>query len=75
MKVFYDSDVDALYLRLGDEVPDGVVEISGEVNLDTTSEGRIVGIEILHASTKFDIDTILTYSLDLNHSLLKKDVA
>ena len=36
MKVYYDNKVDALYLKLGDEKPDGVVEISEGVNLDTT---------------------------------------
>jgi len=75
MKVFYDSDVDALYLRLDDAVPDGVVEVSEGGNLDSTTEGKIVGIEILHASEKFEIDTIMTYSLDLNRSLSTKDAA
>ena len=40
MKVYYDDEVDALYLKLGDEIPEGVVEISEGVNLDTTSEKR-----------------------------------
>ena len=32
-KVYYDNEIDALYLKLGDEPPEGV-------NLDTTSEKR-----------------------------------
>jgi uncharacterized protein YuzE len=49
MKIDYDNEVDALYLKLGDEIPEGVVELSEGVNLDQTSAGKIVGIEILNA--------------------------
>ena len=69
MKVYYDDDVDALYLKLGDEMPDGVIEISEGVNLDATSEGKLVGIEILKASKKIDIKTILSYKLELNKKI------
>ena len=72
MKVYYDNKVDALYLKLGDEKPDGVVEISEGVNLDTTSDGKLAGIEILKASKKMDIQTILSYELELNKSILQK---
>lgn len=41
-----------LYLKLGDESPEGDIEIAEGVNLDTTSEDKIVGIEILNASKK-----------------------
>ena len=44
MKVQYDEEVDALYLKLGDEKPDGVIEIAEGVNIDTTTEGKITGI-------------------------------
>lgn len=39
-KVYYDDEVDALFLKLGEETPEGV-------NLDTTPDGKLVGIEIL----------------------------
>jgi|SRR3990167_7064443 len=64
MKVYYDNEVDALYLKMGDETPEGVIEISEGVNLDTTSEDKIVGIEILNASKKIDLKTILSYTLE-----------
>ena len=38
MKIYYDKEVDALYIKLGVKQPDGVVEISEGVNLDTTAE-------------------------------------
>ena len=65
MRVHYDNEVDAIYIQLGNEQPDGVIEISEGVHLDTTSDDQIVGIEILHASRKMDIHTILSYELDL----------
>ena len=57
MRVHYDDEVDALYLELGNESPEGVVEITEGVNLDMTCDGRIVGIEILDASKKIDLKT------------------
>jgi uncharacterized protein YuzE len=70
MNVYYDNEVDALYLKLGNETPDGVIEISEGVHVDTTSDGKLVGIEILKASDKLDIQTILSYSLEFNKNLL-----
>jgi len=70
MEVFYDAEVDAVYIKLGKEKPDGVVEISEGVNLDFTDDGRIVGIEILDSTKKFDIETILTYQLDFKKNIL-----
>ena len=66
MTVSYDDDVDAVYLKFGEETPDGVVEISEGVNLDTTADGRITGIEILSASRKMNVETLLSYTLDLD---------
>jgi len=45
------------------------------VNLDTTEDGKITGIEILKASTRFNIDTILSYTLELDKSILKTKAA
>ena len=75
MKVYYDDEVDALYLELGDETPEGVVEISEGVGLDTTSEGKLVGIEILKASERMDIKTILSYKLELDKEIVAQKIA
>jgi len=72
MKVHYDNEIDAIYIKLGNQRPDGVIEISEGVNLDTTSENKIVGIEILHASKKMNIKTILSYELELDNQLIQK---
>jgi len=70
MKVYYDDEVDALYLKLGDDKPDGVIEISEGVNIDTTSQDKIVSIEILNASKKIDLRTVLSYSLEFDKDLI-----
>ncbi len=75
MKVHYDNEEDALYLKLGDESPEGVIEIAEGVNLDTTSEDKIVGLEILNASKKIDLKTILSYTLVLDRDLIHRGSA
>lgn len=72
MRVYYDKEVDVLYLKFGDERPDGVVEVAEGVNLDTTSQGKLVGIEILDASAKMNLETILSYTLELEKDLIAR---
>ena len=73
MKVHYDEEIDALYLKLSDQQPDGVVEIAEGINIDTTADGKLAGIEILKASNKFNINTILSYTFELGHGILKQN--
>jgi uncharacterized protein YuzE len=72
MRVRYDREVDVVYIRLGNQKPDGVVEISEGINLDTTQDNKIVGIEILNASQKMNIRTILKYELEIDYPLIRK---
>jgi uncharacterized protein YuzE len=74
MKVYYDEEIDALYLKLGEQKPDGVIEIAEGVNIDTTSDGKLTGIEILKASKKININTILSYTLKLDQDILQQNV-
>ena len=69
MKIYYDDEVDALYIELGEETPDGAVELSDGANIDTTSKDKIVGIEILNASKRINLDTILSYKLEFKKKL------
>jgi uncharacterized protein YuzE len=75
MKIHYDEEVDALYLKFGDQEPDGVIEITEGVNIDTTIDGKLTGIEILKASKKINIDTILSYTLELDQNILRRNAA
>ena len=75
MKIHYDEEVDALYLNFGAQEPDGVIEITEGVNIDTTIDGKLTGIEIIKASKKINIDTILSYTLELDQNILRRNVA
>jgi uncharacterized protein YuzE len=75
MKVHYDEEIDALYLKLSDQNPDGVIEIAEGINIDTTADGKLTGIEILKASKKMNINTILSYTLELDQGILGQKIA
>lgn len=61
MKVKYDQEADAVYIELSDKKPEGVIEIKEGVNLDVTSDGVIVGIELLDANKKLSLKSFLSY--------------
>lgn len=51
MKISYDSQVDALYIRFADEPTQVTTQrLSEDVAVNYAADGRIVGIEILDAS-------------------------
>ena len=64
MKVSYDKEVDALYIELSTQKPDGVIEIEEGINIDLTSDGNIVGIELIDAAKKIPLDSFLKYEID-----------
>jgi len=66
MKIYYDKNVDAAYLKMSDEQATGVVEVSEGVNLDLTEDGKIVGIEILDATKKFPLQSLFSCEYDPN---------
>lgn len=61
MKVTYDQEANAVYIELSDKKPEGVIEIKEGVNLDVTSDGVIVGIELLDANKKLSLKSFLSY--------------
>jgi uncharacterized protein YuzE len=61
MKVTYDQEADAVYIKISNNEPEGVVEIKEGVNVDLTSDGEIVGIEILNASKKTSLKSFFSY--------------
>ena len=75
MNVIYDNEVDALYIRLGDDAPEGVTGISNGINVDLTPEGKIVGIEILDAAKKLNLRTILQYNLEFEQQPFLQNAA
>lgn len=70
MKVYYDDELNALYLELGEGQPDGVTVLTDGVNFDLTPDGRLLGIEVLQASRRIDLGTVLSYSLEVDRRVL-----
>jgi len=64
MKISYDREVDAAYIRLSDLQPSGVVEVAEGINIDVTEENQIVGIEILDATKKLSLESLFTCQYD-----------
>lgn len=64
MKIYYDKEVDAAYIKLSDMEPKGVIEISEGINVDVTEKDEIVGIEILDASKKFPLKSLFVYEYE-----------
>ena len=63
MKITYDKKVDAIYIGLSNLKPEGVIEVAEGINIDVTSDDKIVGIELLDATQKVSLDTLLTYEI------------
>lgn len=62
MKLNYHPDTDSLYIDLSEKLSVRSREISEGVVLDYDADGNLVGIDIDHASRKFDSPEIATFS-------------
>mgnify|MGYP005835644247 CR=1 FL=1 len=74
MRITYDAEVDALYVELRAAGPEGVEtrEASEGIHLDFGADGRLVGIEVLDASTLSGTDlerVILELGPPLKHRI------
>jgi excisionase family DNA binding protein len=65
MKITYDPEVDAMYVSLSDGSKDKQQDIGDDVTLDLSTDGTVVGIEILDATRNYGQGI-----LNLNFSLL-----
>ena len=65
MKLTYDRSTDSLYVQFSDARASTAREVADGVVLDLDPSGAIVGLDIEHASTKFDLVTLDTGGLPL----------
>ena len=75
MKIEYDREVDALYVRLQEKYVARTVEIEEGLNLDLDESGKLIGLEILDATERYplaDIFNISTENLILEKDLMKR---
>ena len=63
MKVNYDKKHDIAYIRFSSKRPDGAIEITEGVMIDTTAKDEIVGIEIFNASRRFPLKNLFSVEL------------
>jgi uncharacterized protein YuzE len=52
MKIDYDPEVDALYVRLGEVAIQESEEVQPGIILDFDAAGNVVGVEVLRASQR-----------------------
>jgi uncharacterized protein YuzE len=75
MKIEYDNEIDALYIRLQEKYVDRTVEIEEGLNIDLDKSGKLIGLEVLDATDRYslaDIFNISTENLILEKKLMKK---
>jgi len=64
MRIEYDREVDALYIRLREVKPKDTKDVLEGVTIDLDSQGRIVGIEILDAAERLGLESLLNVSIE-----------
>lgn len=67
MKVHYHRDTDSLYIDLSEEVAADSREVAPGVVLDFDLAGKLVGIDIEHASEHVDLSRLEADALPLAH--------
>jgi uncharacterized protein YuzE len=63
MKLHYYAETDSLYIELRAGAGTEVREIVEGLNADLDAEGRVIGLDIDHASTMLDLATLETVAL------------
>ena len=70
MKIEYDREVDALYIRLQEKYVSRTVEIDEGVNIDFDENGKLIGLEVLDATERYNVADIFNISTE---NLFPKD--
>jgi len=68
MKIEYDREVDALYIRIQEKYVAKTKEIAEGINVDFDEDGKVIGFEILDATERYsqtDIFNLATENLIL----------
>ncbi|MCP4683776.1 MAG: DUF2283 domain-containing protein [Desulfobacterales bacterium] len=71
MKIEYDQEVDALYIRIQEKLVSRTKELEDGINLDIDEDGKIIGLEIIGATERYnqkDIFNIATENLILEEA-------
>jgi uncharacterized protein YuzE len=64
MRIEYDREVDALYIRLQEKYVARTVEIEEGLNLDLDENGKLIGLEVLDATERYSLADIFNLSTE-----------
>ena len=73
MKIEYDRDVDALYVRLQEKHVNRTIEIEEGLYLDLDEEGKLIGLEVLDATLRYSLSDI--FNISTENLILEKEPA
>ena len=63
MKILYDKEADALYIRISNKKTDGTIEVKEGLNINVSEDDPLIGIEILNASKKLSLKSFTSYNI------------
>jgi uncharacterized protein YuzE len=64
MKIEYDREMDALYVRLQEKFVAKTVEVNEGINIDFDDGGKLIGLEILDATERYALSDIFNISTE-----------
>lgn len=64
MKIEYDKEVDALYIRIQEKKVVRTKEIEEGINLDFDAEGKVIGLEIIGATERYSREDLFKLSTE-----------
>jgi len=64
MKIEYDKEVDALYIRIQEKRVAHTKEIEEGINLDFDADGKVIGLEIIGATERYSREDIFNLSTE-----------
>jgi uncharacterized protein YuzE len=68
MKVSYYAETDSLYIELSERPSSESLEVAPGVVIDLDDEGRVVGIDVDHASAVLDLSRLETKSFPVGQA-------
>jgi len=64
MRIEYDSEIDALYIRMQEKSVDRTLEIEEGLNLDLDKKGKLIGLEVLDATERYSLADVFNVSTE-----------
>ena len=64
MQFKYDKEADAISIWFKDVTPSKTMDVTDDIFIDVDENGKLAGIEILHASEKTNLFDFATISID-----------